>query len=127
MSADFLNVFMNEMKANVNGFKAVAVLEIATGLSYGSLTIDPAFDAELAAAYNLEVVKAKLNAIKALNLDQKINDILITLDKDIHIIDLSPNYKFMIYLAADGSKANLGMTRGILRKYKVDLEENLKF
>lgn len=127
MSSDFLNVFMNEMKANVNGFIAVAVLEIETGLSYGSLSVDPAFDAELAAAYNLEVVKAKLNAIKALNLEQRIDDILISLNRDIHIIDLSPNYKFMIYLAADGTKANLGMTRGILRKYKVDLEANLKF
>jgi hypothetical protein len=41
-------------------------------------------------------------------------------------LDVSPNKKFMIYLAADKSKANLGMTRGILRKYKVELEEGLK-
>lgn len=125
MSNDFLNVFLNEMKTNVNGFIAVAVTEIETGLSFGNLTVDTAFDPELAAAYNLEVVKAKLNAVKALNLNQDIEDILITLSNQIHIIDISPNKKFMIYLAADASKANLGMTRAVLRKHKADLEKNL--
>lgn len=125
MSNDFLNVFLNEMKTNVNGFIAIAVTEIESGLSFGNLTIDPSFDPELAAAYNLEVVKAKLNAVKALNLNQDIEDILITLSNQIHIIDISPNKKFMIYLAADASKANLGMTRAILRKHKADVEKNL--
>ena len=125
MSNDFLNVFLNEMKTNVNGFIAVAVTEIETGLSFGNLTVDPSFDPELAAAYNLEVVKAKLSAVKALNLNQDIEDILITLSNQIHIIDISPNKKFMIYLAADASKANLGMTRAVLRKHKLDLGKNL--
>ncbi|MEG0850369.1 hypothetical protein ACHRVK_01800 [Flavobacterium plurextorum] len=125
MSNDFLNVFLNEMKTNVNGFIAVSVTEIESGLSFGNLTVDPAFDPELAAAYNLEVVKAKLNAVKALNLNQDIEDILITLSNQIHVIDISPNKKFMIYLAADAQKANLGMTRAVLRKHKADLEKNL--
>jgi hypothetical protein len=125
MSNDFLNVFLNEMKTNVNGFIAVAVTEIESGLSFGNLTTDPGFDPELAAAYNLEVVKAKLSAVKALNLNQDIEDILITLSNQIHIIDISPNKKFMIYLAADSSKANLGMTRAVLRKHKLELEKNL--
>ena len=125
MSNDFLNVFLNEMKTNVNGFIAVAVTEIESGLSFGNLTVDPGFDPELAAAYNLEVVKAKLSAVKALNLNQDIEDILITLSNQIHIIDISPNKKFMIYLAADSSKANLGMTRAVLRKHKLELEKNL--
>lgn len=125
MSNDFLNVFLNEMKTNVNGFIAVAVTEIESGLSFGNLTIDPSFDPELAAAYNLEVVKAKLNAVKALGLNQDIEDILITLSNQIHIIDISPNKKFMIYLAADAAKANLGMTRAVLRKHKAEVEKNL--
>jgi hypothetical protein len=125
MNNDFLNVFLNEMKTNVSGFVAVAVTEIESGLSFGTLTIDPSFDPGLAAAYNLEVVKAKLNAVKALNLNQDIEDILITLSNQIHIIDISPNKKFMIYLAVDASKANLGMTRAALRKHKLGLEKSL--
>ena len=125
MNTDFLNVFLNDMKNNISGFIAVAVTEIETGLSYGSLSADPTFDPEIASAYNLEVVKAKFKAISALGLNSEIDDILITLSNQIHIIDVSPNRKFMIYLAADSSKANLGMTRAVIRKYKGELEKNL--
>ena len=125
MNTDFLNVFLNDMKNNISGFIAVAVTEIETGLSYGSLSADPTFDPEIASAYNLEVVKAKFKAISALGLNSEIDDILITLSNQIHIIDVSPNRKFMIYLAADSSKANLGMTRAVLKKYKGELEKNL--
>ena len=127
MSTDVITVFMNEMKANVNGLIAVAVTEIETGLSFGSLSLDKSFDVELASAYNLEVVKAKLKAIDALELGSNdIEDILITLTEQIHIIDISPSKTFMIYLAADKSKSNLGMTRALLRKYKGELEKGLK-
>ena len=127
MSTDVITVFMNEMKNNVNGLIAVAVTEIETGLSFGSLSLDKNFDVELASAYNLEVVKAKLKAIEALDLgNTDIEDILITLTDQIHIIDISPSKTFMIYLAADKSKSNLGMTRALLRKYKGELEKGLK-
>ena len=127
MSTDVITVFMNEMKNNVNGLIAVAVTEIETGLSFGSLSLDKNFDVELASAYNLEVVKAKLKAIDALELGSNdIEDILITLTEQIHIIDISPSKTFMIYLAADKSKSNLGMTRALLRKYKGELEKGLK-
>ena len=125
MNTDFLNDFLNDIKNNISGFIAVAVTEIETGLSYGSLTADPSFDPEIASAYNLEVVKAKFKAISALGLNADIEDILITLTGQIHIIDISPNKKFMIYLAADSTKSNLGMTRAILKKYKGVLEKNL--
>ena len=127
MSTDVITVFMNEMKANVSGLIAIAVTEIETGLSFGSLSLDKSFDVELASAYNLEVVKAKLKAIDALDLGSNdIEDILITLTDQIHIIDISPSKVFMIYLAADRTKSNLGMTRALLRKYKGELEKGLK-
>jgi hypothetical protein len=94
-------------------------------MSYCSLSLNPNFDPELASAYNLEVVKAKLNAIKALGLDQKINDILITLTDQIHIIDVSEDGKYFIYLAVDATKANLGLTRATLAKFKKDIISKL--
>jgi hypothetical protein len=127
MSTDVITVFINEMKNNVNGFIAVAIAEIETGLCFGSYSTKSDFDVELAAAYNIEVVKAKLAAVQNLGLaGNEIEDILITLTTQIHILDVSPNKKYMIYLSVDKSKANLGMTRGVLRKYKVELEEGLK-
>lgn len=119
--SDFLQNFQNDLRDNVNGFIAVSVTEVETGMSYCSLTARPDFDPELASAYNLEVVKAKLNAIRALGLDQKINDILITLTDQIHIIDLSEDGRYFIYLAVDSNKANLGLTRAVLSRYKKDI------
>ncbi|MCD0464673.1 hypothetical protein [Flavobacterium sp. ENC] len=123
--SDFLQNFQNDLKENINGFIAVSVTQVETGMSYCSLSLNPAFDPELASAYNLEVVKAKLNAIKALGLDQKINDILITLTDQIHIIDVSEDGSYFIYLAVDSTKANLGMTRATLGKFKKDIISKL--
>ena len=123
--SDFLTTFMDDLKTNVSGFIAVSVTEIKTGMSYCSLSMDPSFDPELASAYNLEVIKAKFAAIKALNLKQKIDDILITLTTQLHIIDISDNEQYFVYLAVDSSKANLGMTRAILKKYSKDIASRL--
>ena len=119
--SDFLQNFQNDLRENISGFIAVSVTEVETGMSYCSLSLNPNFDPELASAYNLEVVKAKLSAIKALGLDQKINDILITLTDQIHIIDVSEDGKYFIYLAVDSTKANLGLTRATLAKFKKDI------
>ena len=123
--SDFLTTFMDDLKTNVSGFIAVSVTEIKTGMSYCSLSVDPSFDPELASAYNLEVIKAKFLAIKALGLNQKIDDVLITLSSQIHIIDVSDNGEYFVYLAVDSSKANLGMTRAILKKYSKDIASKL--
>ena len=118
-----LDKFIQNMKSNVPGFIAVSVTEVRSGVSYGSDSVDPNFDPNLASAYNLEVVKAKQNALQILGLASKerIVDILITLTDQIHIIDISANGSYFIYLVVDSTKANLGLTRALLSKYKKDL------
>lgn len=118
-----LDKFIQDMKTNVPGFIAVSVTEVRSGVSYGSESVDPSFDPNLASAYNLEVVKAKQNALQILGLASKerIVDILITLTDQIHIIDIAASGSYFIYLAVDSTKANLGLTRALLAKYKKDL------
>ncbi|MEN2398672.1 hypothetical protein GKZ90_0002730 [Flavobacterium sp. MC2016-06] len=124
--SDFLKQFGEDLKANIPGFIAVSVAEIKSGMSYHSQSVLADFDPELASAFNLEVVKAKMNAIKALNLQgQAIDNIMITLSSQIHIIDVSDNGEYFIYLAVDATKANLGMTKSILNKYKKEIAEKL--
>ncbi len=123
--SNFLEQFIGDVQKNVPGYIATAVTEVATGVCYVSHSNSDKFDPEIASAFNLEVAKAKQNAIKALNLDSKIQDILITLDGQIHIIDLSENGDYFIYLAVDSTKANLGMTRALLKKYKKDIVKEL--
>ena len=76
-----LDKFIQDMKNNIPGFIAVSVTEVRSGVSYGSDSVDPSFDPNLASAYNLEVVKAKQNALQVLGLASKerIVDIIITL------------------------------------------------
>ncbi|MEP7095585.1 MAG: hypothetical protein ABI793_16100 [Flavobacterium sp.] len=123
--SDFLQNFQNNLKENINGFIAVSVTEIETGMSYSSLSVDSNFNPELASAYNLEVVKAKMNAIKALGLNETINDILITLTNQLHILDVSEDGRYFIYLAVDSKNANLGLTRAVLSKYKKEIVAKL--
>lgn len=118
-----LDKFIQDMKTNVPGFIAVSVTEVRSGVSYGSESVDPSFDPNLASAYNLEVVKAKQNALQILGLatKERIVNILITLTDQIHIIDIAASGSYFIYLAVDSTKANLGLTRALLAKYKKDL------
>ncbi len=123
--SNFLEQFVEDIKSNVPGYIAVTVTEVGTGVCYASNSDKKDFDPEIASAYNLEVVKAKKNAIEALGLKSKIQDIIITLEGQIHIIDVSENGEYFIYLAVDSTKANLGMTRALLKKYKKDVVSQL--
>lgn len=123
--SDSLNTFMNDLKINVAGFIAVAVTDIKTGISHCSLSVDPSFDPKMASAYNIEVIKSKVAAVKALGLTQKIDDVLITLTSHIHIIDVSANGEYFVYLAVDSLKANLGSTRALLKKYSKNIASKL--
>lgn len=66
-----------------------------------------------------------MTAIKALGLDSKLENILINLNNQIHIIDLAEDGSYFVYLAVDSSKANLGMTMALLNKYKKNLKDKL--
>ncbi len=120
---DILSAFIANMKDKVPGFIAVSVTEIESGVAYDSLTVDDSFDPNLASAYNLEVVKAKLKAIEALGLKESIEDITITLNNQVHIINIAPSKAYFIYLAVDSSQANLGITKSLLNKYKVEIND----
>ncbi|MEO6921045.1 MAG: hypothetical protein ABI171_18845, partial [Collimonas sp.] len=68
----------------VDGATAVALVDSESGLVLGKE--GSGIDLDLAAAGNTEVVRAKLNTMKSLNISDKIEDILITLTKQYHII-----------------------------------------
>lgn len=100
---------------------AVAVVETETGMPLASHTNIADFDIETAAAYNTEVVKAKLKAISALKLDQKVQDILLTLTDQLHLLKLSPTGDKFIYLAVNARDTNLAQARQILKMHSSTL------
>ena len=57
-------------------------------------------------------MRAKLKTIKSLGLDDTIDDILITLSSQYHIIrPLAATPEVFIYLVLDRAKANLALAR----------------
>jgi hypothetical protein len=103
---------------NIKGAFAVALVDYDSGMSLGSRGGSPDFDLEVAAPGNSEVVRAKLEVVDKLGLHETIEDILITLDTQYHVIRPIPSRtgdKLFFYLALNRSQANLAMARRDLR------------
>jgi predicted regulator of Ras-like GTPase activity (Roadblock/LC7/MglB family) len=95
----------------ITGFIAGCLVDSDTGLMMASEG-SGSFDVEGAAAANTEVVKAKRAAIKMLKLNDHIEDILISLGKQYHLIrPLEKTPAVFMYVALDRKTANLGMAR----------------
>ncbi|CAO1648888.1 hypothetical protein I6E68_00890 [Salinibacterium sp. NSLL150] len=93
-----------------DGAMAAAVVDSGSGMLLGSA--GSGIDLDAAAAGNTEVVRAKLKTMKALGLKDSIDDILITLSSQYHIIrPLASNPEVFIYFVLDKAKSNLALAR----------------
>src|SRR5580658_6631316 len=70
----------------IDGALGVALVDGDSGMSLGALGGGKELDLEVAAAGNTEVVRAKMRAIESLRIDDTIEDILITLARQYHLI-----------------------------------------
>jgi hypothetical protein len=94
----------------VDGAMLVALVDSSTGMLLGEA--GSGLDLETAAAGNTEVVRAKLRTVKSLGLTDTIDDILITLTSQFHIIrPLAKTPEVFIYFVLDRSRANLALAR----------------
>lgn len=114
---------LTEELSTINGFIAASIADAESGMSLATKSITNTFDIEVAAAANAKVVRAKNAAVQALHLhDDKIEDILITLTNQYHLIRLSSkNPMLFIYLALDRKKANLALARHMLNSVESKL------
>ena len=104
----------------LNGCMGVALVDFESGMCLGTAG-NAGFDLELAAAGNAEVVRAKKSIRDKLGLRDTIDDILISLTSQYHLIRMVGTTMF-IYCVLDRQRANLALARIELAKIEKGLE-----
>ena len=80
-------------------------------------------DLEIAAAGNTEVLRAKMKTMQLLDLKETIDDILITLGEQYHLLrPVKKQDGLCLYFVLDKSKSNLALARRAL----VEVEKVIK-
>ncbi|GAA3508029.1 hypothetical protein [Actinomadura keratinilytica] len=111
----------------IDGALGAALVDYDSGMALGALGESGSaedVDMELAAARSAEVVRAKLRTLEALRINDSIEDILITLETQYHLIRLLSNAggsRLFLYLVLDRERANLALARHHLRRIDGEL------
>jgi|AP45_3_1055517.scaffolds.fasta_scaffold86889_2 hypothetical protein len=107
----------------LEGFIAGAIAHSENGRAMGVLGGAASFDIETAVRANTRVIRAKRETVELLGLGQSIQDILITLDHQYHLMrPVAQNPRLFIYLALSSADANLAIARFKLAEIATTLE-----
>lgn len=110
---------LDELMA-LDGAMCAAIVDYNSGMMLGS--IGSGIDMEVAAAGNTEVVRAKMKTMKDLGLRDVIEDILITLGTQYHLLRPSArNDGVFVYFVLDKQRSNLAMARRKLQDTEKEL------
>lgn len=116
---------LKEATTSIEGAIGAALVDYNSGMALGTLGGGKELDLTVAAAGNTDVVRAKVRTMELLGLKDGIEDILITLGGQYHLIRLLKgrgNDGLFLYLALDKQRANLAMARHQLKKIENELE-----
>lgn len=117
-----LNAAMEQL-ANLDGYVGACVVDANSGMMLGANGGGSIINLEIAAAGNTEVVRSKMKTMKSLGLNDTIEDILITLGKQYHLIrPLAKREGLFAYLVLDKAKSNLAMGRLQLAAFEGSVE-----
>ncbi|WP_026342570.1 hypothetical protein [Nocardia sp. BMG111209] len=118
---------------SMDGAVGIALVDYSSGMILGKQGGNSLIDMEVAGAVLTQVVRAKVDAIRTLQLNDAIEDILVTLGAQYHIImplDDGRNSNILesdgstlfLYLVLDRDRANLAMARHLLRRIEQSVQ-----
>ncbi|MFI6938658.1 hypothetical protein ACIBI4_05265 [Streptomyces sp. NPDC050418] len=116
---------LKEAMTGIEGALGVALVDYSSGMALGTLGGNKELDLSVAAAGNTDVVRAKVRTMEMLGLKDEIEDILITLGNQYHLIRLLKSRNssgLFLYLAVDKDRANLAMARHQLKRIESELD-----
>ncbi|MEV7610606.1 hypothetical protein AB0N61_14080 [Microbacterium sp. NPDC089320] len=101
----------------IEGATGAAIVDYGSGMALAQGG-NPSFDLGIAAAGNSNVVRAKLATMRDLGVTDEIDDILITLSSQYHLINVlntTGASGLFIYLVLNSASANLALARHKLK------------
>ena len=111
---------LQEIAADLPGFIAASLVDLDSGMTLGLYSKDASFDLNSASAFNSEMVKQKMKIINVLGLEGELEDMLLSLSDQIHLIRLVNSGTFL-YLAADRKTSNLAIVRNAVANHLREL------
>ncbi|HEV2638863.1 MAG TPA: hypothetical protein VGX23_27205 [Actinocrinis sp.] len=109
----------------IEGAIGAALVDYTSGMALGAICVSKELDLTVAAAGNTEVVRAKMRTMELLNMKDAIEDILITLGRQYHLIRPLTNRAgtgLFLYFALDKGRSNLALARHQMRAVAENLE-----
>ena len=107
---------------DIDGAVGAAVVDYENGMTLGTVG-GRNLDMELAGAGTTEVVRSERNIVHDLGLDEQIEDLLISLKSQYHLVRMCENHEdVFIYLVINREKGNLGLSRRSIDKIDERLE-----
>ena len=104
-----------EAAMTIDGALGVALIDSILGTALDSLGGIDGVEIRLVAAASSEIVRAKMRTISRLELNDSVEDILMTLGRQYHVIRMfAKRPSVFVYLVLDRARANLGMARFLL-------------
>jgi CheY-like chemotaxis protein len=96
----------------IDGALGVALIDAASGMSLGTAGGNAKVNVELAGTGAADFVRAEARVMATAGVKDTIEDVMITLGKQYHLIRfLGPDHHMFLYIVLDRELSNLGMAR----------------